>query len=1002
MHMKKSIGKFYQRLSETIALTFFILLLSSTVVAQTVVIGKVTDSKDGGAVSGVTVSAKGTKVATQTAADGSYQITVPAGSAALVFSSVGFARQELPVAGGVVNVSFAAVNQQLNEVVVVAYGTRKKSDLTGAVTAVTSKDFQKGAIFSSEQLLVGKVAGLQVTTGGGSAGGGSTIRIRGGSSLAASNDPLIVIDGVPVESNGISGNGNLLNTINPNDIESISVLKDASATALFGSRASNGVVIVTTKKGSKGKLRFNFNSQYSSAKVVKTVDVLSAKELKKVVEDNAAATGIDNFKTKLGTANTNWQDIIYRPASGYDNNFSVTGAIAKVLPFRLSAGYANQEGILKTDKFERLSSALNLSPKLFHDNLSVNVNLKLVQTKSRFANGGAVGSAAGFDPTQDVYKKNSKYGGYFEWEKDGTPNTGSTRNPLSLLMLRNNRSVVNRFIGNVQLDYKLPFFPDLHVLASLGIDNANGKGDDLIDSLAGTNYTEKGRASHYAQYKSNSLADVSLFYTKELEQIKSKIDVLVAHSYQSFQTDNFSYSSYGRDGKLIQSSIPSFNTDVAINRLESYYGRLNYTLANKYLLTATVRRDASSKFAPKYRVGYFPSVALAWKMKDEFFKNTNAVSELKLRLGWGQTGQQDGIDPNYYLQRYTVGNGTAQYQFGDTYFPVTRPTAYNDKLKWERAETINAGLDFGFLNNRINGSVDVYQKDTKDLLSSVTVSPGANNDILVLQNVGSIRNKGIEVSLNTVPVRTRDFTWELGVNATYNKIKITELVNPNPNFAGYDVSGISGGTGNSIGKFAVGYAPFVFNAYKQIYDPTSGRPIEGLYEDNNRNGKTGLDDNADRYFYKKPAPDVFMGASTQFIYKKWSLGAAGHASFGNYLYNNFASGRGTLNAILDKNANNTNNASSDYLQTGFANSQYLSDYYIQNASFFRLDNINIGFNAGAIFDKAARLRVSASVQNVFVVTKYKGLDPENSSASGVDNTIYPRPRIFSLGVNLDF
>ncbi len=999
--MKKSMT-FYKRFTESIALSFVLVLLAATASAQTVASGKVTDSKDGSPLAGVTVAAKGTKVSTQTSADGTYRITLPQGASTLVFTSVGFGRIEVPATGG--DISLTAVNQQLNEVVVVAYGTRKKGDLTGAVTSVGQKEFQKGAIFSSEQLLVGKVAGLQVTTGGGAAGGGSTIRIRGGASLNASNDPLIVIDGVPVESNGISGNGNLLNTINPNDIESVSVLKDASAAALYGSRASNGVIIVTTKKGNRGKVKFNFNSQYSVAKITKYVDVLSGDDIRKIINDDAAATGINTYKDVLGTANTNWQKQIFRVAHGYDNNLSASGAIAGVVPFRVSGGYASQEGILKTDKFERYSGAFNLSPKLFRDNLSLNINGKLVQTRNRFADGGAVGSAATFDPTQPVYDPTNKYGGYFEWLQGGPggePIPLANRNPLALLELRDNRSVVNRFIGNVQFEYKLPFFPDLKLQGNIGMDNAFGKGDDLIDSASATNWRTKGRASHYAQFKSNSLNELSMFYSKALTSINSKVDVLVGHSYQSFQTDIFNYAAFGRDKKLIDGTTPAFATDKYINRLESYYGRVNFSIADKYLFTGSLRRDGSSKFSKNNRIGYFPAAAFAWKINEDVFKNSPIVNELKLRLGWGQTGQQDGIDANFYLQRYTVSNQTAQYQFGNEFYPFIRPTAYNDGLKWERTTTYNAGIDFGFFANRITGSVDVYQKDTKDLLASVTFSPGVNYDILVTQNIGKIRNRGVEVTLNTVPVKTRDFTWELGGNLTYNENKITELINPDPNFQGYAVSGISGGTGNNIGKFTVGYAPYTYNVYKQIYDPATGKPIEGLYEDVNRNGKTGLDDDADRYFYKKPAPDVFFGVTTQFIYKKWSLGATGHGSLGNYLYNNFASGAGVLRTIKNP-LNFIGNASSSYLKTGFVNNQYLSDFYIENASFFRLDNINIGYNLGPIFNKGARLRLSGSIQNVFVITKYSGLDPENSSVTGVDNTIYPRPRIYSLGVNLDF
>lgn len=988
-----------KRLLKRISIPLLLLLCPALLFSQGKTIsGKVTDAKDGSPVSGVTVLPKGSAKGVITGADGSYKIAVPANVGTLVFSSIGFATQEANITGDNVSVSITATNTALNEVVVVAYGTRRKGDLTGAVTAITAKDFQKGAIASSEQLLQGKVAGLQITSGGGSAGGGSRIRIRGGASLNASNDPLIVIDGVPVESNGIAGSANLLNTINPNDIESMSVLKDASATALYGSRASNGVLIITTKKGAKGKVKFNFNTQFSVGAIAKDVDVLSADQVRSIVNEDAKNTGNNTYKNLLGTANTDWQKQIYQAAPGYDNNISASGSVANI-PFRVSLGYLDQKGILKTDKFDRLSSSLNLSPKFFDDHLSVNVNLKFSQTKNRFADGGAVGAAAAFDPTQPVYAKNN-YGGYYEWlQADTKPIDLATRNPLGLVELRHNNSTVNRIIGNVQIDYKLHFFPDLHVLLNGGIDNGSGKGDDNIDSLSATNYKTAGRFSHYEQKKRNTIASASLFYSKDIRSIKSKVDVLLSHEYQDFYTNVFNFAAYGQNKVLIPGTTPTFLTDKPEYRLESYLGRLNYTLEDKYLLTASIRRDASSKFSPATRVGYFPAVAAAWKLKEEFFKGSPVLTDLKLRLGWGVTGQQDIGNLYPYLPRYSQSTSTAQYQFGNTFYSFLRPSAYDANIKWETTTTSNIGLDFGFLNNRISGSVDVYYKKTKDLLSVIPVAPGSNFDISLLTNVGNMENKGIEFTINTTPVAAKDFKWDFGFNVTYNESKITNLLKQqDASFKGIDVSGISGGTGNNIGKFAVGYSPYIFNVYKQVYDQPTGKPIEGLYEDINRDGKV---DDADRYLYKKPSPDVLLGINTQVMYKQFSLGLAAHGSFGNYLYNNYESNNAVLRAIKNP-LNFIGNGSARYTDTKFINNQYLSDYYIENASFLRLDNINLGYNAGKIFHSTTALRVNVSVQNVFVITKYKGLDPENSSDSGVDNTIYPRPRIFSLGLNFDF
>ncbi|MEO8711142.1 MAG: SusC/RagA family TonB-linked outer membrane protein [Parafilimonas sp.] len=985
-------------------LFFSVILLagcSISVIAQQTVSGVVTDSASAQPLAGATIRATGTNAATATASNGSFSIKVPAGVETITVSSIGFKTQEVRIGSTPINIALVGTAGSLNEVVVVAYGTRRKGDLTGAITSLTAKDFQKGNITSSDQLLVGKVAGLQVTSGGGSPGGGSKIRIRGGASLNASNDPLIVIDGVPVDNNGLAGSSNFLNTIDPNDIESVSVLKDASATALYGSRASNGVIIVTTKKGQAGNVKFNFNTQASLSNVPKTVPVLSAAQVKKIITQYADSTGDNNYVDLLGNANTNWQDLIYQNAFGTDNNLSASGSVAHI-PFRISGGYNNQEGILKTDKFSRVSTAINLSPKFFDDHLAVNLNVKYSHTHNNFANQGAIGAAVSFDPTQSPYATN-KYGGYFEWLQAngnviGTNGSAADPNPLGLLNINDDISNVDRMIGNIQLDYKFHFLPDLHLLVNLGLDRAWGQGHHYIDSTSSIAKYKGGIFTDYQQGKSNVLSDVSLLYNKELNK-DVKFDVLVLHSYQDFFSNVYNVPNYNQSGQVDSTTIPTYKTDKPEYRLESYLGRINFTLANKYLLTASLRRDGSSKFSPSTRVGYFPAGALAWKLKDEFFKNSNVLSDLKLRLGLGVTGQQDGIAYYSYLPVYYQSTSTAQYEFGSNYYYFLRPTAYDPNIKWETTTTSNIGLDFGFWKNRISGSIDFYEKKTKDLLSVVPIAPGANFDITLLTNVGNMTNKGAEFTLNLIPVQTKNVTWNLNFNISYNKSKITNLLkNPDPSFTGIDVSNIAGGTGNTIGKFAVGYAPYSFLVYKQVYDQKTGKPIEGLYADLNRDGQIT---DADRYYYKKPAPDVLSGISTQVTYKQWSLGLAGHASFGNYLYNNFYSNSGVFRALQNP-LHYIQNVSVDYLNTNFSNNQYLSDYYIENASFFRLDNINIGYNAGKVFHDAASLSITANIQNVFVITKYRGLDPEVSNDQGIDNNIYPRPRIYSIGLNLNF
>ena len=839
---------------------------------------------------------------------------------------------------------------------------------------------------------------MQVTPGGGSAGGGSTIRIRGAASLNASNDPLIVIDGIPVEGNGIKGSENLLNSINPNDIESMSVLKDASAAALYGSRASNGVIIITTKKGAAGKPRYNFNSQFSVGTITDKVDMLNGDQVRELINANAAATGNNTYKNLLGTENTDWQDVIFRNSTGTDNNFSASGSV-KNLPFRVSVGYSNQNGILKTDNFQRTSGAINLSPKFLNNSLSVNVNARLAGTKNRVADGGAVGAALRMDPTKPVYDAENNYGGYWEWlTPTGDWNNLAGRNPLAILDLKNDQRRATRFIGNVELDYKLPWVEGLSVRTNLALDQTSGNRTETISALAASNYLTRGYYKNEDEKKSNKLWDVSAFYEKNLPDLRSKFDVLVLHSYQDFLTEVFMNPAYEADqSAIIPNSTPPFATDRPQYRLDSYLGRINYTFDDTYLLTASLRRDASSKFAPENRVGYFPALAAAWKLKEGFFADTKAVSELKLRAGWGITGQQDFNNYYPYMARYAYGSNSAQYQFGDDFYQFLRPAAVDANIKWETTTTTNIGLDFGFADNRISGTVEYFNKETKDLLAVAPVAYGSTFDISVFTNVGNLTNKGMEFVLNTTPVLKKDFRWDLGFNVTSTSTKINSLrKQDDPNFTGIPVSGISGGTGNNIGLHMIGQWPYAYNVYQQVYDH-NGKPLEGVYVDRNGDGQIS---DADRYLYQRPAPSTLLGINTAFNYKKWTARASGHGMFGNYLYNNFRSERSVMRNLLDP-VLTINNASTELLSTGFFNNQYLSDLYIENASFFRLDNINVGYYVGKVFGNAS-LSLNAGVNNVFVITKYKGLDPENSSSTGVDNTIYPRPRLYTFGLNFDF
>jgi iron complex outermembrane receptor protein len=971
-------------------LVFGILLMgASSVWAQRKISGTVTDASSGEPLIGANVLIVGTGDGAVTDLDGKYELSVPAGVSRLQFSYTGYTSQEIELgASSVIDVRLSP-GETLEEVVVIGYGTAKKTDVTGAVTSVTSKDFIQGNIATPEQLVNGKVAGVQITTNGGAPGSGSRIRIRGGSSLNASNDPLIVIDGVPLDNGGISGAANPLSFINPNDIESFNILKDASATAIYGSRASNGVIIITTKKGARdGKLRVNFSSLFSSSQKVNTVDVLSAEAFKKVVNE----VGNAQQKALLGTVSTDWQEEIYRTAMVTDNNLSITGAAAGI-PFRASVGYLNQPGILKRDQLDRASASLGFSPLLLDDKLKIDVNLKATNSKSFFANQGAIGSAVTFDPTKPVRGALSEFDGYFEWldPATGRPNNLAPRNPVALLENRDDNSNANRFIGNVQLDYRFHFLPELRANLNLGLDQSSGTGQVFVPAAAAQAFFRGGQAANYSQDKKNQLLEFYLNYAKELPGLKSRFDVMAGYSWQDFVSEGFNLDlSETRRDTFANIQYKTQNT------LVSFFGRANYSLMDRYLLTFTLRRDGSSRFSPDTRWGLFPSAAFAWRISEEgAIRDLNLFSDLKLRLGYGVTGQQD-IGSDYpYLARFTPGQPTAAYQFGDAFINTIRPEGYDSRIKWEETVTYNAGLDFGFLDGRISGSVDYYFKETEDLLAVINVPAGSNLRNRIFTNIGSIENRGLELTLNTVIADKRKFGWNAGFNITFNKNEITKLTAvEDPSFLGIETGGIAGGVGNNIQIHSVGFPRNAFFVYRQVYNG-NGEPLEGLYTDENNDGRSTLDD---RYRFKSPDPTVFLGFSSQFTFDRLSLSFVLRSNIGNYVYNNVDAERAvyrnlTLNNVL-------RNATPDLLATRFGNNQYFSDYYIQNASFLRMDNVTFGYNVGSILDNQANLQLSAIVQNVFVITKYTGLDPE--IAGGIDNNFYPRPRIISFGLNLNF
>ncbi|MCW3162605.1 SusC/RagA family TonB-linked outer membrane protein [Chryseobacterium oryctis] len=876
--------------------------------------------------------------------------------------------------------------KKIEEVVLIGYGKQKKTDLTGSITAISAKDFNEGSINSAEQLIQGRASGLQITNNGGAPGSGATIRIRGGASLNASNDPLIVIDGVPVDNNGISGASNPLALINPNDIESFSILKDASATAIYGSRASNGVIIITTKKGTSGKIKVNYTATTSLYEKMGNINMLSTEQFRDVVLNKA----LPSYQALLGNSNTNWQNEIYQKALGFDNSVSLSGGI-KGLPYRLSLGYLNQDGIIKTNNIERTTASLNLNPKLFDKHLDINFNIKGTYAENRFKEDGAIGAAVVFDPTKPVYDSSfTNYNGYWEWlnsNGDGKPNTNATKNPVSMLNQRWDLSYVKRVLGNIQFDYKFHFLPELRANLNLGYDYSDSNGNTTVLPSAAMVYYKEGTYRRYTQEKKNKLLDFYFNYLKTVESLKSTFDVTLGYSYQDWQkSEPFAPTILGTG--ILEPA--SGNDTFTQNTILSYFGRFNYTFNNKYLLTATLRRDASSRFSKDNRVGYFPSVALAWKIDQEnFLKNSNVVSTLKLRAGWGQTGQQE-IGGDYpYLARYIMSNSGAMYQLGDEFINTLRPQGYDKNIKWETTTTTNIGLDFGFLKDRINGSIEIYEKKSKDLLALVLVPAGANLTNILWTNIGDLKNKGIEANVNFKAINNSNLTWDINVNATHYKSEIVYIAGTKSLHGG-----IGGGTGNTIQVHTEGYQPSAFYVYQQVYD-NAGKSIEGVYVD--RNGD-GVINSSDLYEYKSPAPKVLLGFSTKLAYKNWDLGFTMRASLGNYVYNNVASQYGNLQGI--SNNSYLQNIHSSYLDTGFERGQYFSDYYVENASFLRMDNINVGYNLPSFISKNSKMRIFGSVQNAFIVTKYSGLDPE--VFNGIDNNLYQRPRVYSLGFNFQF
>ncbi|TVZ57904.1 iron complex outermembrane receptor protein [Flavobacteriaceae bacterium MAR_2010_105] len=964
-------------------LMLLVFLIPASMFAQTTVTGTVTDETNI-PIPGVNIIIKGTSTGASTDFDGNYSIRANTGDI-IVFSYLGFVTQEITYNGAqTLNIILLQDTAQLDEVVIIGYGTTTKKDATGSVEAITSEDFTKGNIVTAENLISGRVSGVSVTTSG-APGSGSQIRIRGGSSINASNDPLIIIDGLPIDNNGVNGSNGILASINPNDIDSFSVLKDASATAIYGSRASNGVIIIVTKKG-KTNFSATYDLQYSFGELNDRIEVFSGDQFRQLIASQPL-TGTTFNESLLGNANTDWQDEIFRSTLSTLHNVSLQGPLFKVLPARFSFGVTDQEGALLTSKFERRTLGLALNPSFFDNHLKVNLNANLAFEDNRFADAGQIGAALLYDPTQPVYDPTSPFGGFYQ-HRNGNVISNGTQNPVASLMQNNNFGDANRTYGNLNFDYKFHFLPELRAVLNLGYDETESQSIAYSSSgyPAAPNAPFVGYSSFGTQIRTNKLLDGYLTYTKEFNELRTEFTT--GYSYQKFTNKG------GNTGNIKDAnSFPSSFADPDVV-LIGFFGRANLAYKDKYLLTLTYRRDGTSRFSEANKWGDFPAAAVAWNIGDEdFLKDSKTISSLKIRGGYGITGQQSFFGASdIYLSRYRAGNENSQYQFGNVAIPSVIPSEINPDLKWEETATIELGIDYGLFDERLSGSLNLFQKNSTDLLFAAAVADGSNFSNSIIQNIGELQIQGIEFTLNADVIKQDDFTLDFNFNATFLDREIKELA------LGQDVrtGGIGGGTGNTIQLLSEGQAPNSFHVYKQLYD-SAGNPIEGAYVD--LNGDNIINDD-DRYLKENPGADVILGFQSNLNYKNFDLSFNLRANIGNYVYNNVNSSRAQYERILDNSV--LGNLPTTVLETGFQRTSDVinSDIYLEDASFLKMDNITLGYTFKDISKTLKSVRLWGGVQNVFTITNYSGLDPE--VFDGIDNLIYPRSRTILAGANIKF
>ncbi|MGI0106938.1 SusC/RagA family TonB-linked outer membrane protein [Salinimicrobium sp. WS361] len=967
--------------------TLLMLLMPMSFFAQSTVSGIITERDTGMPIPGANIVIRGTTTGTTTNFDGEYTLDGVNLDDVIVISYIGFTPQQIPFTGQeTINVQLAPDTAILEEVVLIGYGSTRRQDATGAVQQISTEDFNQGAIVSPEQLIQGKSAGVQITSGSGAPGGGTEIRIRGGSSLSANNSPLIVVDGVPLDQRGVQGVRNQLNAINPNEIQDFVVLKDASATAIYGSRASNGVILITTKKGKKNSdLKFEYDLKASVGEVVETVDVLNAEQFRNLIETTPGTdVGL------LGDASTDWQDEIYQTSVGAIHNLTVSQGLENFY-YRVNFNHTSQTGVLRTDAYERnaLNTAFNYD--LLDNDLKLTLTAKGSIDQNDFADEGAIGAAVNFDPTKPVYDENSRYGGFYEWTNNkGVALQQATRNPVALLLQREDEGKTKRLITNFNIDYRIPLIDDLKFNLNAGVDYSENDGFNIRPTTSAVVLQDIADEEIYWGMNRNQLLDFYFNYKPYVESLSTAFDFTVGHSYQEFFISSQQrYTDAAVEGNWVLNPIT-----IDRNALESYFARASFDIDDKYLISGSYRMDGSSRFSEDNRWSSFPAVSLGWKVNNEdFLKDSGVLSELKLRAGYGVTGNQE-IGPNYgYMGIYTPSERGASYQFGDRFYQTLRPEEYDKDLQWEELQTYNVGIDFGLFNDRLSGSVDAYHRTTENLLAEVPVPAGANLSDRLITNVGETVSKGLEIGLNGDLIRSDKMNWSVNYNITFQDLEITKLsLGEDPNFF-IPQGEISGGVGNMIQIWKKGIDPTTFFVYRQVYDP-NGEPIEGAYVD--VNGDNTITE-SDRQPYKKGSPDFYMGLSSNFNYKDFDFSFTWRGSFGGYMYNNMQSATGFRGAGTVTPQPYYSNFNSNVLETDFNESQFFSDYYVQSADFVKLDNVSIGY---LIAGEKVDFRASLTATNVLTITDYDGLDPEISG--GIDNNFYPRPRTYTLGLNLTF